>query len=67
MTGWRWLLGPEFILKLVLKYKVTSGANSIAQRATITAVTLIKRFTHMVDAFHSRRDLVVGLLKRFQE
>jgi aspartate/methionine/tyrosine aminotransferase len=39
------------------------GANSIAQRATITAVdadpSVLK---HMVDAFHSR-DLVVGLLK----
>jgi hypothetical protein len=26
--------------------QVTSGANSIAQRATITAVDLIQRFTH---------------------
>jgi aspartate aminotransferase len=47
--------------------QVTSGANSPAQRATITAVdadpSVLK---HMVDAF-TRRDLVVGLLKEIQE
>jgi aspartate/methionine/tyrosine aminotransferase len=44
--------------------QVTSGANSIAQRATITAVDADPSvLQHMVDAFHSRRDLVVGLLK----
>jgi aspartate aminotransferase len=46
--------------------QVTSGANSIAQRATITAVDADQRLKHMVDAFHSRRDLVVGLLKKFR-
>jgi aspartate aminotransferase len=44
--------------------QVTSGANSIAQRATIAAVeadpSVLK---HMVQAFHNRRDLVVGLIK----
>jgi len=68
MTGWRigYIGAPEFIAKACIKIQgqVTSGANSIAQRATITAVdadpSVLK---HMVDAFHSRRDLVVGLLK----
>jgi aspartate aminotransferase len=43
--------------------QVTSGANSIAQRATIAAVeadpSVLK---YMVDAFQKRRDLVVGLI-----
>ena len=68
MTGWRigYIGAPEFIAKACTKMQgqVTSGANSIAQRATITAVdadpSVLK---YMVDAFHSRRDLVVGLLK----
>jgi hypothetical protein len=42
---------------LYKKYKVTSGANSIAQRATITADADPSVLQHMVDAF--RRDLVV--------
>ena len=69
MTGWRigYIGAPEFIAKACTKMQgqVTSGANSIAQRATITAVdadpSVLK---YMVDAFHSRRDLVVGLLKQ---
>lgn len=68
MTGWRigYIGAPEFIAKACTKMQgqVTSGANSIAQRATITAVdadpSVLK---DMVNAFHSRRDLVVGLLK----
>jgi aspartate aminotransferase len=68
MTGWRigYIGGPEFIAKACTKIQgqVTSGANSIAQRATITAVDADpSALKHMVDAFHSRRDLVVGLLK----
>jgi aspartate aminotransferase len=68
MTGWRigYIGGPEFIAKACTKMQgqVTSGANSIAQRATITALqadpSVLKG---MVDAFHRRRDLVVGLIK----
>ena len=68
MTGWRigYIGGPEFIAKACTKIQgqVTSGANSIAQRATITAVDADPSvLQHMVDAIHSRRDLVVGLLK----
>jgi len=68
MTGWRigYIGAPEFIAKACTKMQgqVTSGANSIAQRATITALdadpSVLK---DMVSAFHSRRDLVVGLIK----
>jgi aspartate aminotransferase len=68
MTGWRigYIGAPEFIAKACTKMQgqVTSGANSIAQRATIAAVeadpSVLK---YMVDAFHSRRDLVVKLIK----
>ena len=68
MTGWRigYIGAPEFIAKACTKIQgqVTSGANSIAQRATITAVEADpKVLNHMVDAFHKRRDLVVGLIR----
>lgn len=68
MTGWRigYIGAPEFIAKACTKMQgqVTSGANSIAQRATIAAVdadpSVLK---DMVQAFHSRRDLVVKLMQ----
>ena len=68
MTGWRigYIGAPEFIAKACTKMQgqVTSGANSIAQRATITAVDADpKVLKEMVNAFHSRRDLVVKLLR----
>jgi aspartate aminotransferase len=68
MTGWRigYIGAPEFIAKACTKLQgqVTSGANSIAQRATITAVDADPNvLKEMVNAFHSRRDLVVGLAK----
>ncbi len=68
MTGWRigYIGAPEFIAKACTKMQgqVTSGANSIAQRATIAAVSADPSvLKDMVAAFHSRRDLVVGLIK----
>ena len=68
MTGWRigYIGAPEFIAKACTKMQgqVTSGANSIAQRATIAAVDadpiVLK---DMVQAFESRRNLVVALIK----
>ncbi|WNM19228.1 pyridoxal phosphate-dependent aminotransferase [Flavobacterium capsici] len=68
MTGWRigYIGAPEFIAKACTKIQgqVTSGANSIAQRATITAVDSDpKVLNEMVTAFKNRRDLVVGLVK----
>ena len=67
MTGWRigYMGGPEFIAKACTKMQgqITSGANSIAQRATIAAVEADpKEIKFMVTEFHKRRDLVVGLL-----
>ena len=66
MTGWRigYIGAPEFIAKACTKMQgqVTSGANSIAQRATITAVDADpKVLNEMVTAFKNRRDLVVSL------
>lgn len=68
MTGWRigYIGAPEFIAKACTKIQgqVTSGANSIAQRATIAAVdTSPDVLNNMVQAFKNRRDLVVGLVK----
>ena len=68
MTGWRigYIGGPEAIAKACTKMQgqVTSGANSIAQRATIAAVEADPSvLSYMVEAFHKRRDLVVGLMK----
>lgn len=68
MTGWRigYIGAPEFIAKACTKLQgqVTSGANSIAQRATITAVEADPSvLREMTQAFKNRRDLVVGLLK----
>ena len=68
MTGWRigYIGGPEFIAKACTKMQgqVTSGANSIAQRATITAVDAEpKVLNEMVLAFKNRRNLVVELAK----
>lgn len=68
MTGWRigYIGAPEEIAKACTKMQgqVTSGANSIAQRATITAVDADPSvLNEMVAAFKSRRDLVVGLIK----
>ena len=66
MTGWRigYIGAPEFIAKACTKMQgqVTSGANSIAQRATITAVEADPSVLNdMVKAFKNRRDLVVAL------
>jgi aspartate aminotransferase len=68
MTGWRigYIGAPEYIAKACTKMQgqVTSGANSIAQRATIAAVDADPAVLNgMVTAFHNRRDLVVGLLQ----
>ncbi len=68
MTGWRigYIGAPEFIAKACTKMQgqITSGANSIAQRATIAALQANpSEIQYMVTAFHKRRDLVVGLLR----
>ena len=67
MTGWRigYIGAPEEIAKACTKLQgqVTSGANSIAQRATITALEAHpSEIKYMVEAFHKRRDLVIDLI-----
>ncbi len=68
MTGWRvgYIGAPEFIAKACTKMQgqVTSGTNSIAQRATIVAVLADPNaLDYMVKEFHKRRDLVIRLLQ----
>lgn len=68
MTGWRigYIGAPEAIAKACTKIQgqVTSGANSIAQRATITALQANPSVLNdMVHAFHQRRDLVIEKMK----
>lgn len=67
MTGWRigYMGAPEFIAKACNKIQgqVTSGANSIAQRATKAAVEADpSAIKYMVEAFAHRRDVVYNLL-----
>tara|TARA_R110001583_G_scaffold44872_9_gene142057 strand:+ start:752 stop:1903 length:1152 start_codon:yes stop_codon:yes gene_type:complete len=67
MTGWRigYIGAPEWIAKACTKFQGqnTSGANAIAQRATITALEApVSKIQFMIDEFHKRRDLVLGLL-----
>ncbi len=67
MTGWRigYLGASENIARACNKMQgqVTSGANSIAQRAVITALNESPtRVKFMIDEFHIRRDLVLTLL-----
>ena len=43
--------------------QITSGANCIAQRATITALEApVQNIQYMVDEFKNRRELIIGLL-----
>lgn len=67
MTGWRigYIGAPEWIAKACTKMQgqITSGANSIAQRAVITALSESpSRIQYMVDEFRIRRDLILNLL-----
>jgi aspartate aminotransferase len=71
MTGWRigYMGAPEFIAKACTKMQgqVTSGANSIAQRATIAAITESPdAIKYMVDAFKERKEIVYNLLSEIK-
>lgn len=64
MTGWRigFIGAPEKLAKAceTLQGQVTSGANSIAQRAAITALEADPSAVHyMVDSFAERRNLMI--------
>jgi aspartate aminotransferase len=67
MTGWRigFIGAPEKIARACnkLQGQTTSGANCIAQRAVITALTESpSRVQYMIDEFKERRDLILDLV-----
>ncbi|MBE9490058.1 MAG: pyridoxal phosphate-dependent aminotransferase [Bacteroidetes bacterium] len=67
MTGWRigYIGAPDWIARACNKMQgqITSGANCIAQRATITALEKPpSKIKYMIDAFKERRKLILNLL-----
>ena len=71
MTGWRigYIGAPAWIAKACTKMQgqITSGANCIAQRATIAALDApVSKIQYMVDEFKRRRDLIIGLLNEIE-
>ena len=71
MTGWRigYIGAPEWIAKACTKLQgqVTSGANCIAQKATIAAISAeVNEIKYMVKEFESRRELIINLLSKIE-
>ncbi len=69
MTGWRigYIGAPEWLAKACNKMQgqITSGANCIAQRATIAAVDAqVGQIQYMVDEFAKRRKIIIELLNK---
>lgn len=69
MTGWRigYIGAPQWISTAceILQGQFTSGTNSIAQRAAITALNGDQTPTQMMrQAFQKRRDLIIELLSQ---
>ncbi|WP_303822219.1 pyridoxal phosphate-dependent aminotransferase [Apibacter mensalis] len=67
MTGWRigYLGGPKWLTDACDKIQgqMTSGANCIAQKASITAIEADPSvINYMIDGFKKRRELVYNLL-----
>ena len=67
MTGWRigYIGAPDWIARACNKMQgqITSGANCIAQQATITALeSSPEKIKYMIDAFKERRKLILGLI-----
>ncbi|PJA04715.1 MAG: aspartate aminotransferase [Flavobacteriales bacterium CG_4_10_14_0_2_um_filter_35_18] len=67
MTGWRlgYIGAPKFIAQACEKMQgqITSGTNSITQRAAIVALEApVSSINYMVEEFKRRRDLVYQLL-----
>ena len=68
MTGWRlgYMAAPLFIAEACTKIQgqITSGANSIAQKAGVAALNSdLQPTLDMTAAFKKRRDLIISLLK----
>jgi aspartate aminotransferase len=71
MTGWRvgYLAAAQWIVKACSKLQgqFTSGASSIAQKASVAALSGDNSYTYkMREAFLRRRDLVVKLAGKFE-
>ena len=71
MTGWRigYMGGPEWIAKACTKIQgqITSGANCIAQRASITALEApVSKIKFMIDTFKERRKLIISLINEIK-
>ena len=71
MPGWRmgYMGAPEWIVKACSKMQgqITSGANTIAQRASIAALRApLSQIQYMLDAYRKRRDLVYELLTQIE-
>ena len=67
MTGWRigYIGAPTWIARACNKMQgqITSGANCIAQQATITALeSSPEKIKYMIDAFKERRKLILNLI-----
>lgn len=72
MTGWRvgYAGGPAAVMEAAAKVQtqVTSNANSIAQKATVTALTVpTPDLQTMVSAFKERRDFVYERLRSMRD
>ena len=68
MTGWRigYSACPEWLARACEKIQgqMTSGPNTVAQRAAITALkTDPAEYKYMIDEFRKRRDLFYDLMK----
>ena len=71
MTGWRigYLGAPEWIAKACTKLQgqVTSGANCIAQKATIKALNESpKKINYMIKEFQERKNMIINLLSEIK-
>ena len=71
MTGWRigYLGAPEWLAKACVKLQgqSTSGANCIAQKATIAALDAnIGRIKYMIDEFSQRKNMIINLLSNIK-
>ena len=71
MTGWRigYLGAPEWIAKACTKLQgqVTSGANCIAQKATIKALSESpKKINYMIQEFEERKNMIIKLLSEIK-
>jgi len=71
MTGWRigYMAASEKIAQACTKNQgqVTSGANVIAQRASITALRApVSKIRYMIDEFAERREIIFNLLNEIE-